>query len=340
MPSTRRPGNQELLALKGRTLRVPELLAMFGQRVRNFQNVPMIQNALQEAGVDTHPSFTTCGLTTDMLVVALSAVPIPANDEDEDEVQPGTLPQQSFKIGDILSARSGVESVQSTASLSSATHTMRQKKYSQLPVIDGIADLKGVVTWSSIAARYEMGETPTLATAMIKDDLAVAEMHQELFGYLPQLAQHGYLLVRANNGKITGIITGSDITARFHTLALPFFLVGEIESRLRLCLGPKLTGAPVQSLGPRHSDGDFSKLMFGEYLKLLDGDQQNPHLRALSHDNWTCLGWGGVDRIQFVAQLDRVRIIRNHIAHFDEQPLSPQQIDELSEFSGLLKQLL
>ncbi|HWS37941.1 MAG TPA: CBS domain-containing protein [Actinoplanes sp.] len=338
MSSTRRPGNHELVALKGRTLRVPELLAMFGERVRNFQNVPMIQNALQDAGVDTHPSFTTCGLTTDILVVALSAIPSPENDEDE--VQPGTLPQQSFKIGDIPSARSGVESVKSTASLSSATHTMRQKKYSQLPVIDGIADLKGVVTWSSIAARYEMGEIPTLATAMIRDDLAVAEMHQELFGYLTQLSQHGYLLVRANNGKIAGIITGSDITARFHTLALPFFLVGEIESRLRLCLGPKLTGAPVQSLGPKHSDGDFSKLMFGEYLRLLDGDQQNPNLRVLSDENWKCLGWGGVDRIQFVAQLNRVRVIRNHIAHFDEEPLSPQQLDELSEFSGLLKQLL
>jgi len=33
------------------------------------------------------------------------------------------------------------------------------------------------------------------------------------------------------------------------------------------------------------------------------------------------LGWGGVDRAQFVAHLDRVRIIRHQIAYLDEQPL-------------------
>ncbi|GAB3938835.1 hypothetical protein GCM10027614_19730 [Micromonospora vulcania] len=146
--------------------------------------------------------------------------------------------------------------------------------------------------------------------------------------------------MRENNGIFVGIITGADIAGRFHKLALPFFLVGEIEFRLRLCLGPKLTGDPVRNLkGPNHS-GDFSKLMFGEYVRLLDGDQSNGTHRLHADDNWKTLGWGGVDRAQFVAQLNRVRVIRNQIAHFDEQPLSEQQLDELGEFSGLLKQLL
>ncbi|MEU5552123.1 CBS domain-containing protein [Micromonospora sp. NPDC047793] len=339
MVDARRPSRQELLALKGRTLRIPELLAMFGERVRNYQTVPMIQEALHEVGLDTHPSFTTCGLTTDMLVVTQNATPV-AEDEAGEEVQPGALPQQSFKVGDIPSARTGIASVTSSALLSAATHTMRQKNYSQLPVIDGLADLKGVITWSSIAARYEMGETPTLANSMVRDSIPMAEVHQELFTHLPELRQYGYLLVRENSGKCVGIITGADIAGRFHKLALPFFLVGEIEFRLRLCLGPKLTGDPVRTLkGPSHS-GDFSKLMFGEYVRLLDGDQPNERLRQHANDNWNVLGWGGVDRVQFVAQLNRVRVIRNQIAHFDEQPLSAQQIDELSEFSWLLKQLL
>jgi CBS domain-containing protein len=312
---------------------------MFGERVRNYQTVPVIQEALQDVGLDTHPSFTTCGLTTDMLIVTQNAAPV-AEDEVEEEVRPGTLPQQSFKIGDIPSARMGVDSVKPSALLSAATHTMRMKNYSQLPVIDGLADLKGVITWSSIAARYEKGETPTLANSMVQDSIPMAEVHQELFTHLPELQQYGYLLVRENSGKLAGIITGADITGRFHTLALPFFLVGEIEFRLRLCLGPKLTGDPVRALkGSTHS-GDLSTLMFGEYLKLLDGDQSNEKLRLPADENWKALGWGGVDRVQFVAQLNRIRVIRNQIAHFDEQPLGAQQIDELSEFSGLLKQLL
>jgi hypothetical protein len=339
MAGARRPSRQELLALKGQTLRVPQLLAMFGERVRNYQTVPLIQDALQEVGLDTHPSFTTCGLTTDMLVVTQNAAPV-TEGETEEEVQPGTLPQQSFKIGDILSARTGVVSVKSSALLSTATHTMRQMNYSQLPVIDGLADLKGVITWSSIAARYEKSETPTLANSMIRDSIPVAEVHHELFTRLPELREYGYLLVRENSGNFAGIITGADITGRFHTLALPFFLVGEIEFRLRRCLGPKLTGDPVRALKGSNHSGDFSKLMFGEYVRMLDGDQSNERQRLDADNNWKALGWAGLDRAQFVAHLNRVRVIRNQIAHFDEQPLSARQIDELSEFSGLLKQLL
>jgi CBS domain-containing protein len=339
MADSRRPTREELLALKGRSLRTSDLLTMFGTRVRNHHTVPMIQEALHEAGLDTHPSFTTCGLTTEMLVVAKTLV-VEAEDEAEEEVLPGTLPQQSFKIGDVPSARNGVESVNSSALLSTVTHTMRQKNYSQLPVIDGLADLKGVITWDSIAARYEKGEVPTLATAMIRDDLPLAEVHQELFTRLPELQRCGYLLVRENNGTFAGIITGADITARFHKLAQPFFLVGEIEFRIRRCLGPKLAGDPVRALGKKYQLGDFSRLMFGDYVKLLATDQQDARLAQLAETNWATLGWTGVNQAQFVAQLDRVRAIRNQIAHFDEQPLTEQQTDELYQFSGLLKQLL
>ncbi|MEU8258357.1 hypothetical protein AB0C06_29295 [Micromonospora inaquosa] len=73
----------------------------------------------------------------------------------------------------------------------------------------------------------------------------MAEVHQELFTHLPELTHHGYLLVRDYIGFFVGIIAGADITGRFHTLASPFFLVAEIEFRLRKCLGPKLTGDPV-----------------------------------------------------------------------------------------------
>ncbi|MGW0436885.1 CBS domain-containing protein [Micromonospora sp. NPDC003197] len=339
MTDAPRPTCEELLALKGQTLRIPELLAMFGARVRNYQTVPVIQEALQEVGLDTQPSFTTCGIATDILVVEQYEAP-GAEGEAEDEVQPGMLPQQSFKIGDIPSARAGITSVTSNSLLSTATYLMRQKRFCQLPVIDGLAELKGVITWSSIAARYEQGQTPTLANSMVQDSIPMAEVHQELFTHLPELMHHGYLLVRDYNGIFVGIITGADITGRFHTLALPFFLVGEIEFRLRKCLGPNLTGDPVRTLkGPNHS-GDFSKLMFGDYVKLLDGHQPNGRQRLHADQNWEALGWGGVDRVQFVAHLNRVRVIRNQIAHFDEQSLSDQQVNELSEFSGLLKQLM
>jgi hypothetical protein len=212
---------------------------------------------------------------------------------------------------------------------------MRTKNFSQIPVVDGMSDLRGVVTWSSIASRYELGLAPSLTSAMLTDDLPVAEVHQQLFSHLPAVAEHGYLLVRNNSGSIDGIVTASDIAARFQATALPFFLVGEIEFRLRKCLGARLTPEAIRAVQSKKT-GEVSDLMFGQYVKLLRGSPHNPD----ADNNWKALGWAGVDRDQFVSQLDRVREIRNAIAHFDREPLSTQRMAELQEFSGLLKQLI
>ncbi|MER7005810.1 CBS domain-containing protein [Dactylosporangium sp. NPDC000555] len=340
MEEIQRPSRQQLLALKGTSLQVPALLALFGMRLRNHQTVPVIAEALSEVGLNTVPSFTTCGFGTEVFVVAAEYDDSPG-ETTEEEFSPGALPQQSFKIGDIPSARGGVDSVPSSAPLSQATYLMKLRNYSQLPVIDGMSDLRGVITWSSIAARYEMGEMPSLASAMVKDSLPVAEVHQELFPRLPEVAEYGYLLVRSNSGSIDGIVTAADITGRFHAIARPFFLVGEIEFRLRRCLGAKLTGDPVRAVQQRNRQtGDISDLMFGDYVKLLDADQNDQRLRGLADSNWLHLGWTGVNRAQFVHQLKRVKSIRNQIAHFDDTPLSEQQLADLIEFSGLLKHLI
>lgn len=343
MIDTQRPTREQLLALKGTTVFMPDLLALFGVRFRNHQSVPVIMEALKEVGLDTIPSFTTCGSKAELLVVAEESAAVITDDESGGELLPGTLPQHSFKIDDIPAARGGLDSVPSNALLTRATYIMRTKNYSQLPVIDGISELRGVVTWSSIAARYETGTVPTLASAMVTHSLPVAEVHQELFAHLPAVTEHGYLLVRSNSGRFTGIVTAADITDRFEATALPFFLVGEIEFQLRKCLGVKLTADAIRAVQPNKPEkqtGDITDLMFGDYVKLLAADQKNATASTSADRNWRALGWTGVDRTQFVHQLDRVRQIRNKIAHFDSEPIAPRRIIELRRFAGLLKQLV
>jgi hypothetical protein len=63
-------------------------------------------------------------------------------------------------------------------------------------------------------------------------------------------------------------------------------------------------------------------------------------LCASADANWQALGWTGVNRAQFVYALNRMRLIRNKIAHSESDPLTPQRITELREFAGLLKQLV
>ncbi|MFG3242195.1 CBS domain-containing protein [Streptomyces sp. NPDC048157] len=340
------PSGEELIALKGKQIPVLELMALFGTRLRNDLTVPRVEQALKDVGLATLPYFANCSNSADIHIVPWQqAAPQESVEEesadDAEELPSGGLPARPLRIGDIPSAVGGLFSVTPDTALTEVTYLMRTKKYSQIPVIEGGSTLHGVVTWSSVAKVYETTSAAVLAEAMV-DDAPVVDVRHDFFTLLPRVSNDDYLLVRANNGTFCGIVTAADITDRFGTTAWPFFVVGEIESRLRKCLGAKLDADAIRAVqGPSAAKktGLITDLMFNGYVKLLDGDQQNPALRARSDDNWRALGWPGVDRGQFVRQLDRVRVIRNSIAHFDAEPLTAKLADELREFAGLLRQI-
>lgn len=77
--------------------------------------------------------------------------------------------------------------------------------------------------------------------------------------------------------------------------------------------------------------------MFGDYLRLLDGDQTKTSLAERADANWQALKWPNMPREQFIGRLKRVKDIRNRIAHFDEKPLPQDMLDELTTFAKLLR---
>ncbi|MET8488233.1 CBS domain-containing protein [Streptomyces tendae] len=347
----RNPGDDELLALKGRRIPLVDLLTCFDTRFRNDQAILVIEQRLKEVGLATLPYFATCGSQSEIHIVAQeSAAPErqdSADEEQEDEagLRPGALPAQPFRIGDLPCAHAGLDSVTSAADLTEATYIMHTKNYSQVPVLEDQYTVAGVVTWRSVAKMYATGAEAALANAIVEDP-PVAHAHDDFFAMLANVCEHGYVLVRAHNGRISGIVTAADITQRFDATAWPFFVIGEIEFRLRKCLGARLGEEAIRAV--QHNDrktGKIADLMFGQYVMLLDGDQRNKQghrkeaLCAAADQNWQTLGWPGVNRIQFVHQLDRVRAIRNQIAHFDPEPLTAQRSQELRQFAGLLRQL-
>jgi CBS domain-containing protein len=312
-----------LAKMVGKTISAGAFLALFGVRVRNHDNVARISACLAEAEMNTIPSFTTCASSVELHLVK-AKLNIAPTEQDEDELSSSALPHRALQIGDLPSARNGVAAVSSDTDLAGATMLMRVNNYSQLPVINGTADLRGVLTWSSIAVNLETGKQPTLASAMVADPPS-AEVHHQLLAHLPAITKHGYVLVRANDGKFCGIITSADVSNHFETMARPFFLVGDIEARLRKCLAV-LDEEPVKAV-QRKKTGKIVDLTFGEYKYLIDNEV-----------NWKRIGWTGVPRDQFVHRLDKVRVIRNEIAHFRPQPLAAANLATLEEFAGLLRQ--
>ncbi|ROR38150.1 CBS domain protein [Kitasatospora cineracea] len=340
---TSTPSDQEILALKDSRVPVEQILALFGVRVRNHQTVYVISRALADVGLATVPDFAVCHQRDHVDVVASAAVvpEMDAEEEDEEDPLPSHVLPQRIQIGELEAARRGVTTVNLNGTVSQATYLMRTKGLAQIPVITGMAALHGVVTWSSLARMYETGKSPTLENAMQKDSLPVADARQEFFSCLPVVKEHGYLLVRGDDGCLSGLVTMADITERFEGTARPFFLVGEIESLLRRCLGAALDQEAIRAVQTNKKadqrSGLVTDLMFGDYLRLLDGTQSKPVMAANADANWAALGWTAMDRIQFVRHLERVKDIRNRIAHFDAKPLPAEMIQELVAFTKLLR---
>ncbi|MFZ4158824.1 helix-turn-helix domain-containing protein [Streptomyces griseoincarnatus] len=345
---TTRPHERDVASLKGRTVSVQEILDLFQVRVRDHKTVHRISQALTDAGLTTLPDFAVCGLRSTVDVVPLAAVPAqrtppePEGEADEaDEALPSHALPQRLLLGDIPSARHGLMSVGPGTPLSQATFLMRTKGFSQIPVTTGMAQVHGVVTWGSVAKMYEAGKKATLDNAMEVDSLPVFDSRQEFFAVLPSIREHGYLLVRGDDGCFSGIVTAADVTERFEGAARPFFIVGEIESLLRRCLGAALDTEAIKAVQtnkkPEQRTGQVSDLMFGDYLRLLDGDQTKQSFAERADRNWEALKWPNMPREQFVGLLKRVKDIRNRIAHFDEKPLPQEMIDELTTFAKVLR---
>ncbi|WP_242646344.1 MULTISPECIES: CBS domain-containing protein [Streptomyces] len=340
-----RPSERELLDLKGSELPLGEFLELFGVRVRRPWNVHEIAQVLSDAGLATLPDFATCGAGDRVQVVALvTAVPPPGESEDQ-EVEGGSLPSsalpQRLLIGDLPSARGGVRCVSASNALSQATYLMRHHGCDQVPVTTGMTAVHGVVTWRSLALMYERNKEPTLDNAMQQEYLPWADVRQEFFTCLPMLTEQGYLLVRREDGSLSGIVTHAHVVDRFKSAAHPFFLLGEIESLLRRWLGASLTEEAVKAVQTNKKaeqrSGRVEDLMFGDYVRLLDGEQKKTGMAQQADLNWTALQCGSLDRAQFVRHLQQVQAIRNRIAHFDEGPLPPESMRELTAFTALLR---
>jgi hypothetical protein len=318
----KKPTTAELIALKGAELALSELLALYEVRVRQTGIIREMNESLAAAGLTTLPDFSTCPTLARVRLVPVAATTTVAPEEDPavpaDPLPPGALPQRLL-LGELPSAVVGLKCVPPGAELSQATYLMRYEGYNQIPVVSNMTELHGVVTWKSIALMYENGWDTTLENAMQQESLPVFDSREDLFSCLPMLVDHGYVLVRGQDGRISGIVTYQ-----------------EIESLLRRWLGARLDAEAVIAVQatnrrPEQRTGKVEDLMFGDYVMLLDGTQRRTALAQRADANWVALGRPALDRGQFVHHLQRVQAIRNRIAHFDDDPLPPEDMTAYGE---------
>lgn len=230
------------------------------------------------------------------------------------------------RVASLAAANRGVVSVSINDSLDKATTLMLFENYSQLAVMQGARDVKGMISWESIARRSMQSPPPSIVQdCMI--EARIVNATDALFYTLREVEQYGYVLVK-DKGKITGIVTATDFAAELASMSQAFISIGTIERLIRNRLHRCLDEADLVHL-EQHSRAlaqkDFARLTFGENLRLMERPEIWSRLKV------------SVDKTEFTKRLSVIAEIRNDVMHFGPDPLSASQKKSLEQMESLLR---
>jgi hypothetical protein len=213
----------------------------------------------------------------------------------------------------------------------STTLDNNSNDFSQLPVMSGERRVNGLISVSLIAKRSALGAR----CESVQDCLEPAQIVRGdtfLFNAINDIINRECVLVQGADGKITGIVTTSDLSLEFRQLAEPFLLLGEIEQHIRVLI--ERGDFKADELGECRDEKDtarivskVSDLTFGECLRLLENPARWQRLQLQ------------LDRAAFVNPLLHIRNIRNDIMHFDPDPLGEPDLLLLRNSVAFLQNL-
>jgi CBS domain-containing protein len=300
-------------------LAIRDLLAIWGYRARTFESVARIQRDLSASGLRCDPALDE----GDSDSIVRVGVPQAASADDTAATESGSgsgsdsdsadeplvLPPAALLVKQIPSAVHDVAFVRPDQSLAEAQSLMSANDFSQLPVLAGPHDLKGAVSWRSIAQAKRHKAQITLADAT--KHASIVSANDELLSQIDTIYKADFVFVRDGNDRICGIITTSDLTDQFRDLTTPFFQLGEIERRLRRCINRAFGTDELRSATGNRRVISAEDLTFGQYVRLLSDEGR-----------WQCMDWEWADCTMFIAYLDAARVVRNRVMHFGEE-LSP-----------------
>lgn len=302
---------------------VRTFLLWFGAERRGYRVVRLVRGALRRHGLATSPDFEWAYIDGQ-----IAFIKAPPDTQAQQGVADDSALDPTYRISRLGSANQVPTSVAPDASLQQVTTVMMSNDFSQVPVMTGPRDVKGVVTWKTIGMRLALKKTITTAKDCM-EDTKVISAGEPLFSAISAIAAHDYILVQAQDKTICGIVTTTDLNEQFRLLAEPFLLVGEIENGVRRLLHGKFTLLELNASKVPGDDGRQidtpADLTFGEYIRLVE-----------SEENWKKLK-AEIDRATFVAKLNRVRDIRNDVMHFDPDGLEDDDLIFLREFAQYLK---
>jgi CBS domain-containing protein len=255
----------------------------------------------------------------------------PETPRDTRDAENSPIDDPTFRIGRLPAANKKLVVVNQNDSLTKAVTLLLHYDFSQLPVMQGEREVKGVVTWKSIGSKLALGGKCNLV-GDCREDARVVDSNRTLFDAIPTIVDYGYVLVRdQRDRRITGIVTASDLSLEFQALSEPFLLLREIELHVRQLLTDKIAAQDFDvfdSVPPSlPKPQNIADLTFGQYVRLV----QHP-------DIWRKLDLK-IDAGVLTNLLEEVRLIRNDVMHFDPDPMTVDELRTLKQAVRFMQEL-
>lgn len=315
------------------TISVRDFLWWWGAERRSYWTVFRIRRDLAGAGLETVPDFQSTYLDSEITFGKIGLQSDAESEEDDivEEVDaPLTIEDPTYRISKLAAANQKIVSVNPDSTLEEIVTVMMERDFSQVPVMVGEREVKGMVTWQSIGSRLALNATVGTARSYM-DKAKIVNSSDSLFEVIDQIVMFDHVLVRKPDNTISGIITASDLSIQFRALSESFLILSEIENLVRTLVERKFS---AEELASCKDPSDITRvvegvadLSFGEYIRLLENETR-----------WQKFGIP-VDRKKFCAGLESVRKIRNDVMHFDPDGIPSDDIERLREFAKFLRKL-
>lgn len=316
------------------SLTVSDLLGWWGAQRRGSWITQHIRAELDNHSLLTSPAFDKVPIDATIHLIVPPSNDVPTVDESDTvasvvdtAASEDERPEVGLPVGSLPSALAGVSSLPPSATFEQAITMMAIDDFSQIPILEGPRKLRGAVTWKSIAKTRHVSPDAKLADAVV--DAPVVSYSLDLIDILPLLEESEFVLVKDETNKIAGIVTASDVAGAYGSMATPFFLVGELDQRLRQVIADSFELDQVIEwcdADNARGIGCVDDLSFGDYLWVL----RNPKA-------WDLLGWP-LDRKIFTDRLDEIREIRNDLMHFNPDPLPDHAVQKIRYAINLVRE--
>lgn len=220
---------------------------------------------------------------------------------------------------DLLIKDQNLITINEDDSVNDAFVLMISNDFSQIPLVDELGNLSGLISERSISRHYfHLGDDAGLLDMKVGDCCEKPEilsLESDVLDVLGLLRRTASVVI-VNNKKPVGIITNTDVIEFFRDLAEGLVLIEDMEVTLRQYIdetfptdGERDTALLNAFSSRRKQDGSldvsYDRLTLGDYISLIS-----------NKSNWERFNVRLEPKTSFQKHLNHVREIRNQLVHF------------------------